>query len=98
VKKLLNLQKALKKWQDRPWPAFKSGGCCTARFSKENYLIGKIFGGLQNCRVGSGWFSKALGAVLINMLSNRGKEFELAGFEKLFANRITFHAKQPRIY
>jgi hypothetical protein len=57
-------------------------------------LIGKIFGGLQNCRVGSGWLSKALGAVLINLLSNRGKGFELASFEKLFANPITFHAKE----
>jgi hypothetical protein len=49
VKKLLTLQKAFEHQQDRPWPAFKSGGCCAARFSKENCLIGKTLGGFQNC-------------------------------------------------
>jgi hypothetical protein len=84
VQKLFNSQKAFKNWQDRPWLAFKSGRCCTARFSKENCLIGKIFSGLQNRRVGSGRLSKALSVVPINLLFNRDKGFELAGFEKLF--------------
>jgi hypothetical protein len=43
--------------------------------------------------VGSGRHSKALGAALRNVSSNKSKGFELAGFEKLFANSIDFHAK-----
>jgi hypothetical protein len=61
-------------------------------------LIGKIFVGFQNHPVGSGRLSKALGAALRNLLSNRSKGFELAGFEKLFTNSMAFHAKELRIY
>jgi hypothetical protein len=89
----LNLQKAFENWQDRRWPAFKSGGRCTTHFSKNNYLIVQIFGGFQNRPVGSGHFSIALGAAPRNLLSNRSKGFELAGFEKLFTNSMAFHAK-----
>jgi hypothetical protein len=81
-----------------PWPAFKNGGLCAARFSKENCLIRKIFNGFQNCRFGSGRLSKALGAALRNPSSNRSKGFELFElFEKLFANSIAFHVKGLRI-
>jgi hypothetical protein len=68
-----------------PWPAFKSGGRCAARFSKENCLIGKIFGGFQNRSVGSDLLSKALGAAARNLLSNGSKGVELASFLKSFS-------------
>jgi hypothetical protein len=74
------VQKVLKNWQDRLWPAFKSGERCAARFSKENCLIGKMFGGFQNRRIGSGRISNALGAAPRNLFSNSSKGFELAGF------------------
>jgi hypothetical protein len=61
--------------------------------SKENCLIGKLSGGFQNRRIGSGWLSKALGAAPRNLLSNRSKGFELAGFEKVFTNSVAFHVK-----
>jgi hypothetical protein len=61
-------------------------------------LIGKIFDGFQNRRVGSGRLSKALSEAPRNLLSNRSKGFELAGVEKLLANSIAFHAKGLRIY
>jgi hypothetical protein len=94
----LNLQKVFENRKDRPCPAFKSGVRCAARFSKKNCLIRKIFGGFRYHRVGSGQLSTALGAAAKNLLSNRSKGFELAGFERLFANSITFHAKGLRIY
>jgi hypothetical protein len=52
------------------WPAFKIGELALA--------------GFQNRRVGSGRHSKALGAALRNLLSNRSKGFKLAGFKKHF--------------
>jgi hypothetical protein len=91
------VRKAFENRQDRPWPAFKSGGRCAARFSKENCLIGKIFGGIQNRSVGSDLLSKALGTAARNLLSNRSKEVELASFDKLFTNSIAFDAKGLRI-
>jgi hypothetical protein len=54
--------------------------------------------GFQNRQVGSGWLSKALGAATINLLANKSKGFDLAGFKKLFANSKGFRAKQQRIY
>jgi hypothetical protein len=80
------LQKAFENRQDGPWPAFKSSGRCTASCSKENCLIGKIFDGFQNHWVDSDRLSKVLGAAPRNFSSNRSKGFELADFEKLFAN------------
>jgi hypothetical protein len=53
--------------------------------------------GFQNRRVGSGRLSKALGAAPRNLLSNRSKGFELAGFKKLFANSKAFRGKRLRI-
>ncbi len=41
---------------------------------------------------------KALGTAPENLLSNRIYGFELAGFEKLFANSIAFHAKGLKFY
>jgi hypothetical protein len=41
-------------------------------------------------------FSKALGATLRHLLSNRSKGFELAGFEKISANSKAFGAKRLR--
>jgi hypothetical protein len=70
-----------------PWAAFKA-----------NCLIGKIFGGFQNRRFGSGQLSKALGAAPRNLLSNRSKGFELPGFKKHFTNSIVFHAKGQKIF
>jgi hypothetical protein len=83
TKKLLNLQKAFETRQDRLLPAFKIGELALA--------------GFQNQRVGSGRLSKALGAALRNLLSNRSKGVELAGFKKLFANSKGFRAKLLRI-
>jgi hypothetical protein len=50
------------------------------------------------CRISEGRdgpllvFSKALGATLRNLLSNRSKGFDIAGFEKLSANSTAFGA------
>jgi hypothetical protein len=44
------------------------------------------------------WFSKALGATLSHLFSNRSTGFELAGFEKLSANSKAFGAKQLRTF
>jgi hypothetical protein len=92
----LNFQKAFEIRQDRLLPAFKIGELALAAF--------------QNRQVGSGRLSKpakwlwpafkkkALGAATRNLLSNRSKGFELAGFKKLFANSKGFRAKRQRIY
>jgi hypothetical protein len=66
------------------WPAFKLGELGLA--------------GFQNRRVGSGRLSKALDTAPRNLLpeSNRSKGFELAGFEKLFANSKAFCAKRQK--
>jgi hypothetical protein len=53
--------------------------------------------GFQNRLVGSGRLSKVLGAAPRNLLFNRSKGFELAGFEKLFPNSKAFCAKWLRI-
>jgi hypothetical protein len=58
------------------WPAFKIGELALA--------------GFQNQQAGSGRLSKAHGAAPRNLLSNRSKGFELAGFKKLFANSKRF--------
>jgi hypothetical protein len=79
----LNLRKAFENWQDKLLPAFKIGELALAAF--------------QNRRVGSGRLSKALGAATRNLLSNRSKGFELAGFKKLFANSKGFRAKRLRL-
>jgi hypothetical protein len=94
----LNLQKAFENRQDRLRHTFKSGWQYAARFSKENCLIGKIFGGFQNCQIGSGRLSKALSTASRNLISNRSKGFELAAFEKLLENSVVFHTKGLRIY
>jgi hypothetical protein len=94
VWKAFEFEKAFENRQDRPWRALKINGCCVAHFSKENCLIGKIFGGFQNRQVGSVRLSKALRAAPINLLSNRSKGLEFAGVEKLFANSIAVHAKR----
>jgi hypothetical protein len=53
--------------------------------------------GFQNRQAGSGRLSKALGAAPRNLLSNRSKGFEIAGFKKLFANSKGIRAKRLRI-
>jgi hypothetical protein len=50
-------------------------------------------GELAPCR-----FSKALGATLKHLLSDRSKGFELASFEKISANSKAFDAKGLRTY
>jgi hypothetical protein len=58
------------------------------------FKIGELaLAGFLNWQVGSGRLSKALGAAPKNLLSNRSKGFELAGFKKLTA----FRAKQLSI-
>jgi hypothetical protein len=94
----LNLQKAFENRKDRLWSVFKNGGCCTARFSKEHCLIGKIFDRFKNRRFSSGQLSKALSAAPRKLLSNRSKGFELASFEKFLAWSVAFHAEGLRIY
>jgi hypothetical protein len=78
------LRKAFENRQDRLLPAFKIGELALA--------------GFQNWRNGSGRISKTPGAATRNLLTNRSKGFELAGFKKLFANSKGFHAKRQRIY
>jgi hypothetical protein len=56
----LNLQKAFENRQDRPWLAFKNGGCCAARFSKDNCLIGNTLGGFQTVEMALAGFQKLL--------------------------------------
>jgi hypothetical protein len=76
----------------------KVANVCTTRFIKRELFDQKnIFSRFQNRRVDSGRLSKALCAAPRNLLTNRSKEFELANFEKLFANSIAFHAKVLRI-
>jgi hypothetical protein len=84
--KLLNLLKAFQNWRDYHWPAFKSGGCYAACFSKENcssatYLLDFKIGEIAPC-----WFSKALGTTPRHLLFNCRKGFELPGLDKLSAN------------
>jgi hypothetical protein len=60
--------------------------------------IGELaLAGFQNGQIGSGRLSKALGAAMRNLLSNRSKGFELASFKKLFANSKAFCAKRLSI-
>jgi hypothetical protein len=83
----------LSKSADWVWLAFKISELALAIF--------------QNLQVGSGRLSKlaswlgpafkALGIAPRNLLSNRSKGFELAGFKKLFANSKAFRAKRLRI-
>jgi hypothetical protein len=62
------------------------------------FKIGELaLAGFQNQQVGSGRLSKALGAAPRNLLSNRSKRFELAGFKKLLANSKAFRTKQLSI-
>jgi hypothetical protein len=101
----LNLRKAFENRQDRLLSAFKIGEMALAGF--QNFVswlwlpfkISELaLASIQNRRNGSGRLSKALGAAMRNLLSNRSKGFELAGFKKLFANSKGFGAKWQRIY
>jgi hypothetical protein len=49
-----------------------------------------VLASFQNQRVGSGRLSKVLGAAPRNLLSDRSKGIELAGFKKLFVNSKAF--------
>jgi hypothetical protein len=82
----------------------KTGEIGSGRLSKSAswlwlaFKIGKLaLAGFQNWQVGSGRLSKALGTAPRNLLSNRSKDFELAGFKKLFANSKAFCAIQRSI-
>jgi hypothetical protein len=57
-----------------------------------------ILDGFENWRQVPWSVSKALDAVPRNLFSNRSKEFEIAGFEKLIANSIAFVANRLRAY
>jgi hypothetical protein len=100
----LNLRKAFENRRDRLWLAFKIGELGSGWLSKSAswlwpaFKIGELtLASFQNWRVSSGWLSKALSAVPRNLLSNRSKGFELAGFQKLFTNSKTFRAKRLSI-
>jgi hypothetical protein len=80
----------LSKLASWPWPAFKMGKLALAGF--QNWRVGST-----ELSVGSGQLSKALDAAPRNLLSNRSKGFELAGFKKLFANLTAFRAKRLSI-
>jgi hypothetical protein len=75
-------------------PAFKSGGRCVARFSKENCSSATYLPEFKTGEIAPCQFSKALGATLRHRLSNRSKRFELASIEKLSANSKAFGAKR----
>jgi hypothetical protein len=92
----LNSLKDFENQQDCHWPAFKSGGHCVAHFSKENCLSASYFPVFKTGEVAPCRFSKALGATLKHLLSNRSKGFELAGFEKISANSKAFGAERLR--
>jgi hypothetical protein len=68
----------------------KKGSCRLSKSTSWLWLpfkIGKLaVAGFQNWPNGSVRLSKALGAGARNLLSNRSKGFELAGFKKFFAN------------
>jgi hypothetical protein len=80
----------------------KIGSCQlskSASWLRLPFKIGELaLAGFQNRGNSSGRLSKALGAATRNLLSNRSKGFELAGFKKLFANSKGFRAKLQRIY
>jgi hypothetical protein len=80
----------------------KIGSCRLSKSASWLWLPFKIselaLAGFQNRRNCSGRVSKALGAATRNLLSNRSKGFELAGFKKLSANSKGFRAKRQRIY
>jgi hypothetical protein len=87
----LNLRRAFENQRDRLCPAFKT-----------DELAGKLAGelalaGFQSQQVVSCRLSKALGAAPRNLLPNRSKGFELAGFKMFFANSKAFRAKRLRI-
>jgi hypothetical protein len=93
----LNLQKAFENRQGRLLPAFKIGELPLAIF--ENRRVGSgclsksvswLWPAFKTGKNSSGLLLKALGAVMRNMLSNRSKGFELAGFKKFFANSKGF--------
>jgi hypothetical protein len=71
------------------WLAFKLASWLCPAFKMASWLwlalkIGELaLASFQNQRVGSGRLSKALGAALRNLLSNRSKGFELADLKKL---------------
>jgi hypothetical protein len=89
----LNLRKAFENRRDRLCPAFKIGELALAGFQ-----IGELaLVGFQSQQVGSCRLSKALGAAPRNLLPNRSKGFELAGFKIFFANSKAFRAKRLRI-
>jgi hypothetical protein len=100
----LNLQKAFENWQDGLWPGFQNRRVGSGQHSNSAswlwpaFKIGDLaLAGFQNRRVGSGRLSKAIDTAPRNLLSNRSKAFELAGFEKLFANSKAFGAKRLKI-
>jgi hypothetical protein len=82
----LNLFKAFKNQRSWPWLAFKSGRRYAAGFSQENCSLKTYLAGLNISEIGLGWLSKALSSPLRNLLSNRSKGLELAGFQKLWTN------------
>jgi hypothetical protein len=82
----------------------KTGEISSGRLSKSASWLCLAFNigelaliGFQNRQVGSGRLSKGLCAGLRILLSNRGKEFELASFKKLSANSKAFCAKRLSI-
>jgi hypothetical protein len=82
----LNLLKACQNQQDCHWQAFKSGGRCAAGFEKENWSSATYLLDFKTSETAPCRFSKALGATLRHLSSNRSKGFELASFVKLSEN------------
>jgi hypothetical protein len=87
---LLNFLKSFQNRRDWLLPAFKSGGHCAARFSKENCSSETCLPDFKTSQIAPCQLSKALGVSAINLLSNRSKGFDLTGFEKLSANSEAF--------
>jgi hypothetical protein len=81
-----------------PLAGFQKWWRCFARFSKENCLSATYLPNFKTGEVAPCRFSKALGATLRHLLSNRSKGFEIAGFEKISENSKAFGAERLRTY
>jgi hypothetical protein len=92
------LLKAFYNRRDCHWPAFRSGGRCVARFSKENCSSATYLPDFKTNEIAPCRFSKALCATLRHLLTNRSKGFELADFENLSAKLKAIGAKRLSTY
>jgi hypothetical protein len=73
-------------------------GAVLPAFQKRIVLSATYLPDFETGEVAPRRFSKALGATLRHLLSDRSKGFELAGFEKISANLKALGANRLRTY